>query len=783
MKILRYVAFALGGFAALLVAAGLFIYATFDAARLKSELTQIVRDKKQRDLAIDGEIELSFWPPVGARLGRTRLSERGSQAEFAALESARVSLSVLPLLAKRVVIDRLELGGVAATLVRGKDGRLNIDDLLAREEQPDSPILRFDISSIDFRNSRLTYRDESGGLAATLSALNLSTGRIANVAQGRLQLAGKLALDKPAIAGDMTLISDYSIDLDNRRHSLAAAELRLGGDPARLNKLDLSLTAGRIGFDPAAARIGAEQLRITAKGMVDADIVDARLETPKLNAGAGKLEGETVTAIGRITGAQRAIEARLDLNGMLGSAKTFQVAKLALGFDAKTGGMAAKGAVDSPLTVDLQTLLVEMPGFALDIDAKAGASQLKGRLASPLKASLQAGSVDLPKLAGELALASPQLQTKNLHLRLDGELSADFGRQSAAGRLAARFDETTLRAKLSAARFAPLALGFDIDVDRINVDKYIAPGSPDAQKPAADRPIDLSALKRLNATGSLRIGMLQASGIKASNVKLEIKAADGRLDLAPHSASLFEGTLAGRFSADADGNRIVATETLTNVSINPLLRELAQQDLLEGRGTVALDIATGGASVAEMKRALTGSARIAVRDGAVKGVDIAKMLREYKTVAGIQPAPPRGASATEKTDFAEITASFRIADGVARSADFSARSPLLRLAGAGDIDIAGRRIDYLAKATVERVAAGQDGKGIASLKGVSVPLRLTGAFDSLAYQVDYAAIAGDPVEVNVARTVQRQAPQKVPQTALEKTPSRVQDEPKDLARR
>ena len=777
MKILKYIAFALGGVAALLIAGGLFIYATFDADKLKSELTQIVKEKKQRTLTIDGEVALSFWPSIGVRLGRTRLSEHASDAEFAALDSARVSLAVLPLLSKQVVIDRLELAGVGATLVRGKDGKLNIDDLLSTDDKPDSQSVRFDVASIRFKDGKLTYRDEQSARSVTLSALDLTTGRIGNVARGRMQLDGKLAVDKPAIAADLALASDYDIDLDSKRFSLGATDIRLKGKVAALSELDLGLTAGKFGLDAGAAQIEAEKLKLTAMGKLDADTVEVRLEAPKLLADADKASGETINIIARLAGEQRSVDAKLDLSGLQGSAKALQIGKLALSFDAKAGSVTAKGSVDSPLSANLQTLLFEMPGFALDIDARAGANSVKGRVQSPLTANLQAMRIDLAKLGGELTVASLQIPVKSLRLPLDGELHADFGKQTASGQLATKFDESALRSKFNIGKFSPLTLGFELDVDRINMDKYFPPDAPDAKKAAgqADKPIDLSALKGLNATGVVRIGALQASGVKASNLKLEIKAANGKLDVAPHSASLYEGTLAGSFSADANGNRIVARETLTNVNINPLLRDLADKDLLEGRGNLALDITTGGASVAAMKRALGGSARVALRDGAVKGINIGKTLREYKAITGASEGAARKAISTEKTDFTEMSASFRIANGVAHNEDLSAKSPLLRLGGSGDIDIAGNSIDYLLKATVVNTATGQQGKELANLRGVTVPVRLSGPLDAPAYQVDFAAIA-----TGLAKARLDEATKELQQKAQDKVRSQVQDKLKGL---
>src|SRR5205085_2093751 len=113
----------------------------------------------------------------------------------------------------------------------------------------------------------------------------------------------------------------------------------------------------------------------------------------------------------------------------------------------------------------------------------------------------------------------------------------------------------------------------------------------------------------LNANGKMQFGALQAKGLKLANLKADIKAAGGRLDVAPHSAQLYEGTLSGALSLQASGNRIALKESLTSVAIGPLLRDVAQQDRLEGRGNVGLDVSGGGASVNAIKKSLDGSAK------------------------------------------------------------------------------------------------------------------------------------------------------------------------------
>ena len=97
--------------------------------------------------------------------------------------------------------------------------------------------------------------------------------------------------------------------------------------------------------------------------------------------------------------------------------------------------------------------------------------------------------------------------------------------------------------------------------------------------------------------------------------------------------------------------------------------------------------------------------------------------------------------AVEKTDFSALDASLHIADGVARSDDLELKSPFLRLGGAGSFDIGRGRIDYTARATVTDTAAGQGGAGLEALRGVTVPVQLSGPFDAIDWKVQWSAVA------------------------------------------
>ena len=666
MKALRILGLAFGVLLALVAVLFGALYALFDGEKLKAELTRVVMEQKQRKLDIAGPLELSVWPDVGIKLGRLTLSEPGGKEGFLALDAARVAVAVMPLLSKQVQVQRIEVDGLKATLVKRKDGTLNIADLAgggdkeaAAKAAPKvgagdtaAPV-QVDIAGIKIANAQLTWRDEKAGTTTTLSNLDFGSGRV---------------------------------QADSGRQTLAV-----------------------------------EALSLAAKGKTGADSFELKLDVPRLDIAPDKSSGETLKLTANLAGSGRNLVANLVLSGVEGNAKALKIGKL-----------------------------------ALDLDAKVGESAVKARIDSPVAADMAAQTLALEKLAGSLDLANPQMPMKQLKLPLSGSLRADLAKQSAALDLGTRFDESKIALKLKVAKFAPLALGFDLDIDTLNVDKYLPPKKAEekvaaspapAGKDAAADKLDFSALKGHDVNGALRIGALQVSKLKLAKLDAKIRLAGGRLDVAPLSMNLYEGSASGSLSLNAAGNQLALKQNLNGISINPLLRDLADKDLLEGRGNVALDVASRGDSVAAMKKALAGTASLSLKDGAIKGINLAQSMRDIKarlgTLQGKAEGTTQKARAGEKTDFSELTASLKIANGVARNDDLALKSPFLRLAGAGDIDIGAGRMDYLAKATLVNTSTGQGGKEADKVKGLTVPVRIAGPFDALTYKPELGDLAAD----------------------------------------
>ena len=77
-KILKYALLTLVGIVAVLIAVAAYIAATFNPNDYKPQIVQLVKEKLDRTLRIDGDIKLTFYPALGADLGGLALSEHGS---------------------------------------------------------------------------------------------------------------------------------------------------------------------------------------------------------------------------------------------------------------------------------------------------------------------------------------------------------------------------------------------------------------------------------------------------------------------------------------------------------------------------------------------------------------------------------------------------------------------------------------------------------------------------------------------------------------------------------
>jgi AsmA protein len=719
---LRWTLLALAAALALLVAAAVALVATFDANRYKSVAVDWMKNERHRTLAIDGPIELSVFPRIAVRLRDVKLSEAGRAEEFASLRSAALSVQLLPLLHGALVVDRVEASGVRAVLTRDAKGQRNIDDLVAAPAQPPTsggPAPTFDVAAIGLADVQLRLRDLPGAVDGELVVKELTTGRIASGVESRVRLVAHAAFKAPALQGDMTLTGAVAPDFATGAVRLADLDLAFQGElPGGLVLREATLAARRLAFDPTARRLQIDALKLRAKGSEAASPLEVEIDWPLLDAATDAIKGSALS--GRLSlGGASALTASFKTGVPAGNFGALRIPAL----EATLASTAAARKLDATLRANLALQPAER-AVALE------ALQLDGRLqpgGQPAIALALRGAASASPRAAQWTLAG-HVGTSDL----DSSGNVSFAGPVPLVKAQAKFGTLDLNPLLPPASAAPAA-----------------------PTGAAEARIDLGALRSVNGSFALRAGSVAARQFRVAELRVDATLDGGVLRVPTLQAKAWGGAVDGSASADARGPRIALKATASGVDVNSLLKDLAGKDILEGRGRIALDVASTGKSVGEWRSHVAGTAALQVRDGAIKGINLAKALRQAKAALTSRQDASQRSVQSEKTDFSELSATLRIDDGIARNTDLDLKSPFLRVGGEGMADIGRGRIDYTARATVAATASGQGGADLAALQGLTVPVRLTGPFDAVDWSIQWSAAAAAAVKGKLEDTLRQ----------------------------
>ena len=338
MRAIRVLLYAAAGIAALIVVALGVAVAVVDGAFVKARLERAMKEKN-RTLAIDGTPKLTLFPVAGIALGRTTLSEPGSDRPFVALEAAEVAVRVMPLLSGEVALETLRVSGLRVALVRGKDGRMNFADFGGdREAGGTGGPPRIRIAGVNVERAQITYRDQATGQEVSVSDLALKAGRLDGDAPAPVSFAARIAGRKP--------------------------ELDLSARAAGAMRLDLARQA--VGFDGFSAQL---------KGRADRDLVAAEIAAPKVDITPAKASGSAITGSVQLKGPQRSVDAKLRIAAVDGTAKALSIPSLVLDLAAAVGGSAVKAHAEAALKADL-----ERGTASADLAAKLDESTIRGKL-------------------------------------------------------------------------------------------------------------------------------------------------------------------------------------------------------------------------------------------------------------------------------------------------------------------------------------------------------------------------------------------------------------------
>lgn len=412
------------------------------------------------------------------------------------------------------------------------------------------------------------------------------------------------------------------------------------------------------------------------------------------------------------------------------------------------------------ITVDVASLKAVMAGEASSTILSVASEPVKLSFKGTAKGGSAAG------LAGDLDLGVPSI--RNLAAWAGAPIAmagTGLGPLSIKGKLAAgatqiaftqaSIDMDAIKSKgevtVNTGGAKPAVKG-RLDVEMLDLNPYLPPeggaaskaSSGEAKAPAgaapptaksgwSDDPIDASGLKAADVDFQLTCGGIQVKKIKVGKSALKLALHDGKLVADLTELALYQGGGKGRIALDGSqpGVGLDAGFQLKGLQAEPFLTDAAGSDRLSGTGNFDIAVAGRGKTQRQIVSSLDGKGALSFLNGAIKGINLAAMMRNVTT------AFTGGPASTEKTDFAELGGTFVMAKGILTNNDLALKSPLLRIEGKGTVDLPQRSVNYRID---PKVVASLQGQGGSDAAGLVVPVLVSGPWDNLSYRPDLEAL-------------------------------------------
>ena len=574
----------------LLILAALIVPQFIDLRRFTPAVAKLVKEQTGRDIRFDGEIKLSIFPWIKVTANDVALSNANGFAPDDMFSAGRLAVSVkfLPLLKRQIEIGNVEVDRLKFHYTVDPKGVTNLDDIFALmdKEVPydatapdisDSPgfdLSSLKISGIKITNSLLSYEDMKAGSKITAFPLELKTGAV--------------ALGEP-----ITL--DFSTDIAGEGPEFKAALAIKTVVTALTDKITLTGLTGK-------ASLLFDNSSISADMQADADY---------------------------------------DLKATL-----LTIASLALSSDIKLPDVNEKLTANTALSYDTGAGSFNIPTIEVSLsDIKlVGSAKGSGLNDKPvITADLATGELKLRSILSKLGLKD-LLHDPNTYQNAALSFKLDLRQNKLNAPLNMSLDDMKISANITGDfSGSKLALDVPLTLNGINADKYLPKSKAPAPqtKQNTNEPLkielpqlDLSGLPDINLR--LDAGFVEYSGLRTDKLVLRSTLKNSMLNVSSLSASIFGGSLSanasviGRakaplegsttlkltgidtvrlmkyFDAQADTSTLprrmnlnfngtlknnVLTVTNSELGLDELLAKFNATAKLDGRPTVAVDIA------------------------------------------------------------------------------------------------------------------------------------------------------------------------------------------------
>jgi AsmA protein len=283
----------------------------------------------------------------------------------------------------------------------------------------------------------------------------------------------------------------------------------------------------------------------------------------------------------------------------------------------------------------------------------------------------------------------------------------------------------------------------DLDFQRLDI---AAARGPSATQDApssptwSNAPLDVTGLNYVDAQIRVSAAELNIGEGHFAPVAIDATLTSGVLKGTITNLGAYGGQANGEIDIDAGGATPAYTlrADLTGVRALPLLKSAAGFDKLDGKMQAKISVRSSGQSQRAIMSNLNGTAFATFQDGAIRGLNVAQMIRSLtaSTLSGWQE------SREQTTDLSQLSASFRIEQGQATSSDLNLVGPLVKMTGTGTVDLGRKSLAFRVEPKLVMTTQGQ-GRA-ADPVGFGIPVVIDGPWAQPRIYPDMAGMLDNP---------------------------------------
>ena len=299
--------------------------------------------------------------------------------------------------------------------------------------------------------------------------------------------------------------------------------------------------------------------------------------------------------------------------------------------------------------------------------------------------------------------------------------------------------------KLDWSGAKPRATGA-LSTNSLDLRPYMPPPATTTQGfPAwSDARMDFTSLRNIDADLDLSAGKVFLNDIETGAARMRLKIVDARMTADIPQIGFYKGGGSGKLVVDAARATpsIAGDFKMASVDANPFTIDLMKMDRVLGLGGFTLTFNATGSSQKAIMESLDGKGGFDLADGALKGINIAKIAASVTKLyeggltnpAAISSAIAEARRPDERTDFSKFLTTFTIVNGQMQAPDITLEGPYLTMTGVGKVNLPGQAVDIRLLPRASTSADGKEGRKVA------IPVRISGTFSQPTIGVDVEAL-------------------------------------------